>query len=65
MQEIDKTLTPKMEGKPIGGWIWVIMVGMIGSYLQLFISILTTIDKSLACWNNFFQKDKNLVSLKY
>ncbi|WP_430300549.1 DUF2569 family protein [Rapidithrix thailandica] len=45
-----------MKGKPIGGWLWVIMINIIASRLQILISIITTIEELLADdWNLYFQ----------
>ena len=65
MQEIDQNVTIKMKGKPIGGWLWVIMVILLGSAIQLIISILTTLNEFLADdWQMFFQTNDNLLKIR-
>lgn len=65
MQEIDQNVTIKMKGKPIGGWLWVIMVILIGSAIQLIISILTTLNEFLAYdWQMFFHTNDNLLKIR-
>ncbi|MGD1890573.1 MAG: DUF2569 family protein [Cyclobacteriaceae bacterium] len=62
MQNIDQQEVTEISGKPIGGWLWVIMVILIASGLQILISIATTINEVLADdWNLYFQTTDGLL----
>jgi|GEM_PF-5311786 uncharacterized BrkB/YihY/UPF0761 family membrane protein len=62
MQELDQNKTPKVNEKPIGGWLWVIMVVIIASGLQILISIVTTINELIAeDWNQYFDTADELL----
>lgn len=60
----DKQLNIEIEntGKPIGGWLWVIMVMIVASGLQILISVVTTISELiLDDWMYYFQPTDELL----
>lgn len=65
MQELDQDITQTFNGKPIGGWLWVIMVVVMASGLQILISIVTTTNELLADdWNLYFQTTDELLRIR-
>jgi len=65
MQELDNNTTSETNGKPIGGWLWVIMVVIIASGLQILISIVTTTNELLADeWNQYFETVDELLRIR-
>lgn len=65
MQELDNNTTSETNGKPIGGWLWVIMVVIIASGLQILISIVTTTSELLADeWNQYFETVDELLRIR-
>ncbi len=62
MQELDHNTTSETNGKPIGGWLWVIMVVIIASGFQILISIVTTMNELLADdWSQYIVTDDELL----
>jgi len=62
MQELDQNTTSKMNGRPIGGWLWVIMIVIIANGIQVFISIITTLNELFADdWNQYFRTEDVLL----
>ncbi|SFB54050.1 DUF2569 family protein [Algoriphagus aquimarinus] len=52
-------------GKPIGGWLWVIMIMIIGSGLQILISLITTINQLLSDdWTSYFHTIDELLQTR-
>ena len=65
MEELSQDTTPKMYGKPIGGWLWVVMVVIMASGLQIFISIVTTTNELLADdWKQYFESVDELLRIR-
>ena len=65
MEELDQNIAPRINGRPIGGWLWVIMVIVMASGLQLLISIVTTTNELLADdWNLYFQTTDELLQTR-
>lgn len=65
MEEPDQHTRNKTNGKPIGGWLAVIMIMLIATCLQFLISIVTTVNELLADdWNLYFQTADELLKIR-
>jgi hypothetical protein len=50
------TTASEIKGKPIGGWLWVLMVSIIASTLSIIIEVFTTTQQLLTDdWKLYFQ----------
>ena len=62
MQNKQLNIEIESSGKPIGGWLWVIMVMLVASGLQILISVVTTISELLLDdWMSYFQSTDELL----
>lgn len=65
MNELNQKAPLEIKDKPIGGWLWVIMIVLIGSGLQILISIITTTKELiLDDWNLYFQTTDELLQIR-
>ncbi len=62
MQDKELNIESINSGKPIGGWLWVIMVMIVASGLQILISVVSTISEFLSDdWIYYFQPTDELL----
>ena len=62
MQEKQLNMASDKLGKPLGGWLWVIMIMLVASCLQNAISVATTTSELLSDdWNNYFYPTDGLL----
>jgi magnesium-transporting ATPase (P-type) len=62
MEILDQKSTPEIKATPIGGWLWVVMIVIIASGLQILISIITITTELLADdWNLYVHSTDELL----
>jgi hypothetical protein len=62
MQDKQLNIEIQNTGRPIGGWLWVIMLMILVSGLQIFITVVTTISELLLDdWRYYFQPTDELL----
>ncbi|GAA5039264.1 hypothetical protein GCM10011506_38250 [Marivirga lumbricoides] len=65
MHNIENSTVPKRLAKPIGGWLWVIMLMMIASALSMIIGIVTTTSELFSDdWSQYFQATDELLKVR-
>jgi len=65
MYYIEKEIKKEISGEPIGGWLWLLMVIIIASGLQMVISVIMTTTEFLEDnWKRYFQPTDNLLKLR-
>ncbi|WP_215226692.1 DUF2569 family protein [Echinicola shivajiensis] len=65
MQEIEHKVNQGVNGRSIGGWLWVIMVILIASGLQVLISIVTTFSELLTDdWKLYYKATDELLQIR-
>ncbi len=65
MQETNQRMTDKANGKPIGGWLSIIMIMLIATSLSVIIDIVSTIEELLADdWSLYFETTDHLLKTR-
>lgn len=65
MQDEGSTVKTGISGKPIGGWLWVIMVIIIANTIQISVNIITTVSEFLSDdWRHYFQPTDELTTIR-
>ncbi len=65
MQDKDSSVKNSISGKPIGGWLWVIMVMLIANVIQISVNMVTAVTELLSDdWKHYFQQTDELTRIR-
>ena len=65
MQETEQVEVTKVTAKPIGGWLWVVMLILIASGLQIIIHLVSTTNELFVDeWKEYFGTTDELLKLR-